>query len=64
MGTRGGLNAAVLPCIVPQVENSGANLTLCSASAYDNIQEDANQDNLHLIRLGGRLSNCCVRPTH
>ncbi len=48
-GLKGGLNTAVSPCTEPQAENSGVDFTSCFATAYDNMREDANQDNLHLI---------------
>jgi len=48
-GLKGGLNTAVSPRTEPQVENSGVDFTPCFATAYDNMREDANQDNLCLI---------------
>ena len=44
-----GQNTAASPCTEPQAENSGVDSTHCFATAYDNMREDANQNNLHLI---------------
>ncbi|MBL7107618.1 MAG: site-specific integrase [Phycisphaerae bacterium] len=44
-----GQNTAALPSIEPQAENSGVDFTPCFATAYDNMREDTNQDNLYLI---------------
>jgi len=48
-GTSGGLNTTVSPCTGPQAEDRGVGFTTCFATAYDNMQEDTNQDNLCLI---------------
>ncbi|MHC4281144.1 MAG: tyrosine-type recombinase/integrase [Planctomycetota bacterium] len=44
-GLKGGLNTAVPRCTESQSENSEVDSTLCCATAYDNMREDANQDN-------------------
>ena len=51
-GLNRGLNTAVLPCTEPQEENeekSKFDITPYLATACENMQEHANQENLHLI---------------
>ncbi len=51
-GLNRGLNTAVSPCTEPQEENEKNNeidISPCFTTACDNMQEDANQNNLHLI---------------
>lgn len=46
---KGGLNTAVSPRTESQAENSEDYVTPSFETAYDNMREDANQDNLCLI---------------
>ena len=57
-GLNRGQNTTVSPCTGPQAENSGVDFTPCFATAYDNMREDANQDNLHLIPPRGLELKC------
>jgi len=46
---KGGLNAAISPHTEPQADNGGVDFTPALATAYDNMREDTNQDNLYII---------------